>query len=77
MGYPKDDSSPVARDVRGGRSFRWDAVPCGSNEAWGRKMRKKGVEDDGGVTVAPDHLVAGGGSRTFLFGGPESVLSAA
>ncbi len=29
MEYPKDDSSPHCRDLRGGRSFRWDAVPCG------------------------------------------------
>ena len=31
---------------------------------------KKGVEDDGGMTVPHDHLVAAAGSSTFSFGGP-------
>ena len=61
MEYPKDDSSPIARDLRGGRRIRWDAV-------WARKKGKKGVEDDGGVAVSPDHLVIGIGSSTSEFG---------
>ena len=38
----------------------------------GKRMKgKKGIEDDGGMTVPPDHLVTGAGSSTFAFGGPS------
>ncbi|SRR5258706_11278542 len=41
MEYPKDDPSPIARDLREGRSSLLDAVPCGSEEAWERKKGRK------------------------------------
>src|SRR5258706_3448265 len=70
MEHPQDDSSPIARDLQGGRSPLWDVVPCGSKEARESKKRKKGVENDGSVIVPPEHFVVGSGSSTSSFGGP-------
>ena len=59
MEYTKGDSSAISRD------YEATEVPAGIQYPPVPKKRKegrKGAEDDGGVIVPPDHLVAGVGS---------------